>query len=132
MVVSNKVSFGKKDFKYFNGYKEAKKVRPLCIFLPKMSACRTDFAETKYMSFLIKNDELSEKYNVVLGKVKDSIKKEFDSEPVHNEKYLKGKIKSYNGKINTNFDNDKLHKEGSQYICLSKILINSVFRTGQK
>ena len=35
IVVSNKVSFGEKDFKYFIGYKDAKKVRPLCIFLPK-------------------------------------------------------------------------------------------------
>ena len=33
IVVSNKVSFGKKDFKYFIGYKDAKN-RPLRIFLP--------------------------------------------------------------------------------------------------
>ena len=37
-VVSNKVSFGKKGFKYFIAYKHAKKIRPLCIYLPKMSA----------------------------------------------------------------------------------------------
>ena len=46
IVVSNKVSFGKKGFKYFIGYKDAK-IRPLCIFLPKMSAYRRDFDETK-------------------------------------------------------------------------------------
>ena len=50
-IVSNKVSFGKKGFKYFNGYKDAKKIRPFCIFLPKMSAYRRDFDETKYMFF---------------------------------------------------------------------------------
>ena len=55
IVVSNKVSFGKKDFKYFTGYKDAKKVRSLCIFLPKMSAYRRDFDKTKCMTFLIKN-----------------------------------------------------------------------------
>ena len=60
IVVSNKVSFGKKGFKYFIGYKDAK-IRPLCIFLPKMSAYRRDFDETKYMSFLIKDDELLQK-----------------------------------------------------------------------
>ena len=27
---------------------------------------------------------------------------------VYNEKYLKAKIKSYNGKINSNFHNDKI------------------------
>ena len=39
-------------------------------------------------------------------------------------------MKSYNGKINTNFHNNEIPKEDSQRICLSVILINSVFRTG--
>ena len=39
------------------------KVRPLCIILPKVSAYRRDFHETKYMSFLIKDGELLEIYN---------------------------------------------------------------------
>ena len=38
IVESNKVSFSKKGFKYFIGYKDAKKIRPLCKYLPKMSA----------------------------------------------------------------------------------------------
>ena len=42
IVVSNKVSFGKKGLKYFIGYKDAKKTIPLCTFLPKMSAYRRD------------------------------------------------------------------------------------------
>ena len=60
-----------------------------------------------------------------------NIKKDFDSEPVHNEKYLKAKIKSYNGETNTNFYNNKIPKEGSQLICLTVILIDSVFRAGK-
>ena len=56
IVVSNKVSFGKKGFKYFIGYKDAKKIRPLCIFLPKMSIYKKDFDQNKYVSFLIKDD----------------------------------------------------------------------------
>ena len=54
IVISNKASFGKKDFKYFIGYTDANKIRPLSIFLPKMGAYRRDFDETKYMFFLIK------------------------------------------------------------------------------
>ena len=131
IVVSNKVSFGKEAFKYFIGYKDAKKVRPLCIFLLKMSAHRKDFDEIEYKSFLIKNNELLGKYKEIWEKVKNITKKEFDSEPVYNEKYLKAKIKSYNGKINTNFHDNKIPKEGSQFICLSVILIDSVFRTGK-
>ena len=66
-----------------------------------------------------------------MEKVKNTIKKEFDSEPVYNEKYVKAKVKSYNGKISTSFYKNKIPKEGSQFICFSVILIDSVFRTGK-
>ena len=79
---------------------------------------------------MIKNDEVLENFNDIWEKVSKSIKKEFDSEPVYDEKYLKNKIKSYQGKISTNFQNNKIPKEHSQCICLLVILINSVFRTG--
>ena len=49
VVVPNMVLFGKKRFKYFIGYKDAK-IRSLCIFHPKIIACRRDFDENKYMS----------------------------------------------------------------------------------
>ena len=54
------------------------KNKSLCIFLPKISAHKRDFYETKYMSFWIKDDELLEKYNEIWEKVKNSISKEFD------------------------------------------------------
>ena len=62
---------------------------------------------------MIKDDQLFEKYNETWEKVKISIKEVFDSEPVYNEKYLNTKIKSYNGKINTSFHNNKIPKEVS-------------------
>ena len=95
-----------------------------------MTAYRKDFHETKYICFLIKDDELLEKYNEIWEKVKNSLKKNFDSKPTYNESYLKTKIKSYNGKINTNSHSNEITKE-SQYICLSVILLDSIFRTGQ-
>ena len=39
------------------------------------------------------------------------MRKEFDSEPVYNEKYLKAKIKSNNGEINTIFIKIKHQKK---------------------
>ena len=94
-----------------------------------MSPYRKDFDETKYVSFLIKDDELLEKYNKIWEKVKNSLKKEFDSEPVFNEKYLKAKMKYYIGKISTSFHDNKIAKGGFQFICLLVILIDSFFRT---
>ena len=62
-VASNKPSLGKKDFKYFIGYKDAKKFRPLCIFLPRISAYRKAFDETEYKYFF--NKRWLEKYNEI-------------------------------------------------------------------
>ena len=45
--------------------------------------------------------------NEIWEKIINSIKKEFDRKPVHNEKYLKAKIKSYNGKFHNKI---KYHK----------------------
>ena len=84
IAVFIKVSFGKRGFKYFIGYKDAK-IRPLFLFLSKMSTYRRDFDETKYMSFVIKYDELFElleKCNGIWEKVKNDIKKEFDGKPM--------------------------------------------------
>ena len=53
-----------------------------------MTAYRKDNDETKFISFLVKDDELFEKYNQ-LEKVKDNLKSEFETKPVHNKKYLK-------------------------------------------
>ena len=75
IAISNKVSFGQKGCKYFIGYQDAKKLRSLCIFLRKVTAYRKDFDETKFMSFLIKDNELLERYNEIWEKVKYSLKK---------------------------------------------------------
>ena len=65
--------------------------------LPKISACKGDFDETKQMSFLIKNDEFLEKYEI-WEKVSNSIKKDL----IVNLCTVKNIIeKFYEGKINT-------------------------------
>ena len=52
---------------------------------------------------MIKDDEILEKYNKIWVKVKKIIKKEFDSEPVYNETYIRANLEFYDGKINTKF-----------------------------
>ena len=46
------------------------------------------------MSFFIKDDELIENVNEIWEKVKNILKKEFDSEPVYDKKCIKAKIKN--------------------------------------
>ena len=54
---------------------------------------------------------------MAFGKRLKIVSKKSDSELVYYEKYLKAKIKSYNGKINTNICDDNIPKECSQLIC---------------
>ena len=76
----------------------------------------------------MKSNEIIENYNEIWKRASNSVKQWFDTKSVYNEKYQKTEIKSYNGKINTNFNNNKIRKEGCQCICLSVILIDSVYR----
>ena len=79
--------------------------------LPKMAAYRRDFDKIKYLSFLIKDNKLLEKYNEIQDKVSKFVEKIFDSEHIYNGKYLKTKIKSYERKINTIFIIKKCQKK---------------------
>ena len=58
IVVSNKLPFGKQDLKYFYGYKDAKKIGPLCIFFLKVSIYKIIFYKTRCMYFPIKNEKI--------------------------------------------------------------------------
>ena len=86
-----------------------------------MSAYRRNFDETKYMPFLIKDNELLEKCNGIWDKVSSVIKKRFYSEPVYNEKHLKAKIEFYDRKINTNFHKEHAKRRFSLYMSISGI-----------
>ena len=56
------------------------------------------------------------------------MQKGFDSEPGYHQIYLEIKIKSIDGKINTNFHDNGVPKECSHCICLSVIFIDPVFK----
>ena len=50
------------------------------------------------------------KYNKFGKTLRNTINKEFGSDLVYNQKYLKAKIKSFNRKISTNFHNNEYQK----------------------
>ena len=95
VFLSNKISFGEIKYKYIIVYLyNNNRVKPLHIMLPKTIAYVKSYDEkTKWMYFLIEDDELLEKYNTGWDKVSVDIKKEFGSEPVYNINYLKTKSK---------------------------------------
>ena len=80
-------------------------VKPLHIMLPKTSAFVKIYdGQTKWMYFLIEDDDLLEKYNTIWDKVSADIKKEFDSKLVYNNFFLKTKIKSHDDEVTDFYD----------------------------
>ena len=72
-------------------------------------------------------DELLKKYIDTLNKAYNCIKKEFDSKPIYNKKFLKTKFKSY-GDEARNFHYKEMPKVGSNYICLAVTLIDFILK----
>ena len=76
------------------------------------------------MSSLIKDDEVWHKYDKIWDVIKDKINNKFHCEPVYQYKYLKTKVKEYNGEIKTNFLNNGMSKENMHYSCIACITID--------
>ena len=73
VLVSNKISFGEKNYKYFIGYLyNDNKVKPLHILLPKTRAYVKSYdRQSKWMYFLIEADELLK--NIILFGIKSAL-----------------------------------------------------------
>ena len=104
IVVSDKFKHNNEVFKHFIGYQKGEIVKPLCIILPQMSGYIKYFENGgKNMSFLIKDDEVWEKYEQIWDVIKNKLSIKFHSKPIYNQKYLKAKVREFDGVIKTNF-----------------------------
>ena len=63
------------------------------------------------MSFLIKDDEVWDKYIKIWDVIKDKLGIKFHSEPVYEYKHLKTKVRELDGVIKTNFLCNGMPKE---------------------
>ena len=80
--------------------------------------------QSKWMYFLIENDDLIKKYNTIWDKFGADIKKEFDSDPGYSKNYLKTKIKSYGDEVTYLYDKE-IPKVDSNHTCLAVIILDS-------
>ena len=80
------------------------------------------------MCFLIKNNKLWEKYKQIWGLIKNKLCNKFHSSSVYDQRYLKTKVKEYDGVIKTNFLGNNVPKENKHYTCIDCITIDSVMR----
>ena len=51
-----------------------------------------------------------------------------EQDSVYDEKYIKAKVREFNGVVKTNFLGDEIPKEGVHYACIACITIDSVMR----
>ena len=133
IIVSDKFKHSDDGFKFFIGYKEGEIVKPLCIILPEMTGYIKHFENgRKNMSFMVKNDGVLDKYNEIWDKIKEKLSIKFHSTPVYDEKYIKAKVREFNGVIKTNFLGDEIPKENVHYTCIACITIDSNMRMEKK
>ena len=133
IVVSDKFKHNNEGFKYFIGHLEDGTVQPLCIILPQMSGYIKYFENGgKNMSFLIKDDEVWEKYDKIWEAIKNKLGITFHSEPVYEYKYLKATVREFNGVIKTNFLGNDMPKENMHYTCIACITIDYFLKIDKK
>ena len=124
IVVSDKFNHHNDGYKYFIGYQEGEIFKPLCIILPQMSGYIKYFEYGGMnLSFLIKNDEVWEKYKQIWVLIKNKL---------GIKKYIKTKVKEYDDVIKTNFLDNGVQKEYMHYTCIACITIDSVMRMVNK
>ena len=133
IVVSDKFKHSGDGFKYFIGYKEGEIVKPLCIILAQMTGYIKYFENGgKNMSFVIKDDDVLDKYNEIWDKIKGTLSIKFHSTSVYDEKYIKAKVINFSGAIKINFSGDEVPKENEHYTYIACITIDSVMRIQKK
>ena len=112
IVVSHKTKHNHEGFKHFIGYQKGEIVKPFCIILPQMSGYIKYFENgSKNISFLIKDDDVWDKYDNIWDVIKHKLNIKFHSEPVYSYKYLKAKVREFDGMIKTNFLANNMPKE---------------------
>ena len=133
IVVPDRFKHKDEGFKYFIGYQGNDIVKPLCIILPQMSGYIKYFENCgKNLSFMVKDDNVLDKYNKIWDKMREKLNIKFHSKPVYNGTYIKVKVREFDGVIRTNFLGNEVPKENMHYTCIVSIIIDSVMRMDKK
>ena len=62
--------------------------------------------QTKWIYFLIEDDDLIEKYDTIWDKVSTDTNNEFDSEPAYNKEFLKAIIELHGDEVRGFYDKE--------------------------
>ena len=73
-----------------------------------------------------------EKYEKIWDAIKNKLSIKFHSKPIYDQKYLKAKVREFDGVIKTNFLGNGVPKENMHYTCIACITIDSVLTIDKK
>ena len=104
IVACSKFRHNDDGFEYFIGYEEGEIVQLLYIILPQITGCIKYFENGgKNMSFIIKDDDVLDKYIEIWDKIKETLSIKFHSTLIYGENYIKAKVREFNCVVKTNF-----------------------------
>ena len=133
-VVSSRWKLNDKTYKYFCGYLNNDVIKPLCVILPQTSGYIKYFDNGgKNMSFVTDDKEVYRKYDEIWNVVKSLLKLKFAASPIRDDKYILAKLKIFNKKDITTFNNNNIiPTEKDHYICIPAIDNDSVLKIDKK
>ena len=67
------------------------------------------------------------KHIEIWNKIKDILNVKFYSQPIYDGQYIKTKVKTFNGMVNTLFLGDQIPKERTHYVCIGAICIDILY-----
>ena len=133
IIVSNKWKINDISSKLFIGYLDNDIIKPLCIILPRMNGFIKYFDNNnKNMSFITDDESIYSKNSEVWDRIKKLLKTKFNSNPIHDKKYLVAKSKIFNNVNKTTFTYDMIPNEKNTYACIAVIDVDSVLKVDKK
>ena len=133
IVVSSRWKLNDTTYKYFCGYLNNDVIKPLCIILPQMNGYIKYFDDGgRNMSFATDDEKVYEKYDEIWNEVKGLLKLKFAASPIGNDKYILAKLKIFQKKNLTTFNNNTVPIEKNHYIYIPAIDIDSVLKIDKK
>ena len=86
----------------------------------------------KNMSFMIKDNNVLDKYNKIWNVIESKIAIKVHCEPIYDQTYIKAEVREFDGVIKTNFLGNGAPKENMHYTCIAYITVDSVMKTDKK
>ena len=73
-----------------------------------------------------------DEYNEIWSKIKNTLNIKFHSTSVYDEKYIKAKVRKFNGAMKINILGDEIPKQNEHYTCIACITFDYVMKMEKK